>query len=409
MTLLDQSQLRDRVERLAAIERGSASSGEARAAELIAAELRDAGAEVVVEHERAHGTYWWPVGLLTAKAGLAGLMRGRWRAVLAGAFATAAVTDDITGGSQWFRRRFLPRGMTTNVVARMGDPGAEHTVVVHAHHDAAHTGLVFDGGPPRALLKRFPALAEKANTTPPTMWGAVGGPALVAVGALLGLRRVRRAGVVLCAGYAAAMADIGARQVVPGANDNLSGVAVLLSLARSLRDEPVPGVRVILLSAGSEESFMEGMQAFARRHFGDLPRERTTFLCLDTVGSPHLLALEGEGMVWMNDYPRGRARPGARRRRGGGRRAVARAALSQRHRRADPASRGLPDRHAGLLRPVQAAHELPLAHRHGGPAGLLDRRGLRPAGTTRAHNHPDFLKVRNSVRHATSITVRIAG
>ena len=303
MALLDQPQLRDRVERLAAIERGSASSGEARAAELIAAELREAGADVSVEHERAHGTYWWPVGLLTAKAALAGLMRGRWKAVLAGAFAAAAVTDDITGGRQWFRRHFLPRGMTTNVVARMGDPDAEHTVVVHAHHDAAHTGLVFDGAPPRALLKRFPALAEKANTTPPTMWGAVGGPALVALGALLGLRRVRRTGVVLCAGYAAAMADIGARQVVPGANDNLSGVAVLLSLARSLRDEPVPGVRVILLSAGSEESFMEGMQAFARRHFGDLPRERTTFLCVDTVGSPHLLALEGEGMVWMNDYP----------------------------------------------------------------------------------------------------------
>jgi len=303
LALLDQSQLRDRVERLAAIERGSASSGEARAAELIASELREAGAEVTVEHERAHGTYWWPIGLLTAKAAVAGMMRGRWKAVLAGAFATAAVVDDISGGRQWFRRRFLPQGMTTNVVAYMGDPDAEHTVVVHAHHDAAHTGLVFDGGPPRALLKRFPALAERAKTTPPTMWGAVGGPALVAIGALLGIRRLRRAGVFLSAGYTAAMTDIGVRQVVPGANDNLSGVAVLLSLAASLREEPIPGVRVILLSAGSEESFMEGMQAYARRHFADLPKESTTFLCLDTVGSPHLLALEGEGMVWMNEYP----------------------------------------------------------------------------------------------------------
>ncbi len=290
------------MERLAAIERGSASSGEARAAELIAGELREAGARVTIEHEPAHGTYWWPIGLLCALGGVAGVMRGRARAVLAGAFATAAVTDDITGGRQWFRRRFLPTGVTTNVVAEIGDPDAEHTVVVHAHHDAAHTGLVFDGGPPRALLGRFPALAEKTNSTPPTMWGAVGGPLLVALGALLGLRRLRGAGVVLCAGYVAAMTDIGARQVVPGANDNLSGVAVLLSLAAWLSEEPVPGVRVILLSAGAEESFMEGMQAFARRHFPDLPRERTTFICVDTVGSPHLLALEGEGMVWMNDY-----------------------------------------------------------------------------------------------------------
>ncbi len=27
-------------------------------------------------------------------------------------------------------------------------------------------------------------------------------------------------------------------------------------------------------------------------------------ICVDTVGSPRLLALEGEGMVWMNEYPK---------------------------------------------------------------------------------------------------------
>ena len=49
---------------------------------------------------------------------------------------------------------------------------------------------------------------------------------------------------------------------------------------------------------------MEGMQAFARRHFEGLPRDRTHVICLDTVGSPHLTALEGEGMIWMNEYPK---------------------------------------------------------------------------------------------------------
>jgi Zn-dependent M28 family amino/carboxypeptidase len=110
---------------------------------------------------------------------------------------------------------------------------------------------------------------------------------------------------VLCLGYAAAMADIGLRKVVPGANDNLSGVAVLSSLARSLAADPPPeGLRVILLSTGSEESFLEGMHAFSRRHFGDLPKDRTRFVCVDTVGSPRLAPLEGEGMLWMNEYPK---------------------------------------------------------------------------------------------------------
>jgi len=90
--------------------------------------------------------------------------------------------------------------------------------------------------------------------------------------------------------------------VVPGANDNLSGVAVLLELARSLRERPARGVRVLLVSTGSEESFMEGMRGFARRHFGSLPRESTEVICLDAVGSPELILIEGEGMLRMRDY-----------------------------------------------------------------------------------------------------------
>ena len=49
---------------------------------------------------------------------------------------------------------------------------------------------------------------------------------------------------------------------------------------------------------------MEGMEAFARRHFDSLSRERTHVICLDTVGSPHLVLLEGEGMLGVRDYPR---------------------------------------------------------------------------------------------------------
>ena len=304
MALLEQAELGERIGRLAAIDRPSASPGEAEAAHLIAEELREAGAQVSVESEDAHGTYWWPIGLLTGLAAATGLRSPRPVAALAGLFAAGAVTDDITGGSQWFRRRLLPKRTTTNVVAEIGGEGAARTVLVIAHHDAAHSGLVFHPEIPRATFRRFPKLAENADTTPGTMWGAVGGPLLVAAGALLGMRGVRRVGTFLSAGYVAAMTDIGLRRVVPGANDNLTGVAVLLSLAKSLRDEPAQDVRVILLSTGSEESFMEGMQAYARRHFASLAPETTQVICIDTVGSPRLVALEGEGMVWMNEYPK---------------------------------------------------------------------------------------------------------
>jgi Zn-dependent M28 family amino/carboxypeptidase len=104
-------------------------------------------------------------------------------------------------------------------------------------------------------------------------------------------------------GATAAMADIGARAVVPGANDNLSAVAVLVALAHELRERPPAGVRVVLLSTGSEESFMEGMQGFARRELTQLPRESSELVCLECVGSPELCVVEGEGMLRMRDYP----------------------------------------------------------------------------------------------------------
>jgi Peptidase family M28 len=308
MSLLSQQQLRELVTELAAISRASASPGERRAAQDIAREMETLTDRVALESERAHGTYWWPLGLLTGAAALAGLSGRRLLALAVGAVGAAGVRDDITGGSLWFRR-VLPQRETVNVVAEFGPPDADTTVLFIAHHDAAHSGLVFHPGLPRAIGRRFPDQLERTNTTPPTMWAAFIGPLLIALGALLGGRRGRSragralsgAGVALSAGHAAAMVDIGLRPVVPGANDNLTGVAVLLSLAHALHADP-PALRVILLSTGSEESFMEGMQAFGRRHFGELERRTTRVVCLDTVGSPRLTLLEGEGMLGIRDY-----------------------------------------------------------------------------------------------------------
>jgi hypothetical protein len=47
---------------------------------------------------------------------------------------------------------------------------------------------------------------------------------------------------------------------------------------------------------------MEGMRGFARRHFPQLPRERTEFVCLESLGSDELIVIEGEGMLSMRDY-----------------------------------------------------------------------------------------------------------
>jgi Zn-dependent M28 family amino/carboxypeptidase len=80
---------------------------------------------------------------------------------------------------------------------------------------------------------------------------------------------------------------------------------VLLEVARRLGGRAPDGLRLVLLSTGSEESNQDGMLAFARRHFGALDPGSTTFFCLDTVGSPELVLIEGEGFLRMRDYDRG--------------------------------------------------------------------------------------------------------
>jgi Peptidase family M28 len=212
------------------------------------------------------------------------------------------VWDDVGHGRRWFRRALLPYRPTWNVVASAGDPDAERTVVVVAHHDAAHSGLVFHPALGRIGPRLLPRQHERSTHTLPVLYGLWLGPMLIAAGALSGLRRVLGLGLAFAAGGGAAMADIGARGVVPGANDNLSAVAVLLAVAQALRERPLAGLRVLLVSTGSEESFSEGMQAFGERHFGALDRDTTEFLCLECLGAETLIVLEGEGMLRMRDY-----------------------------------------------------------------------------------------------------------
>jgi hypothetical protein len=299
---VDTARLQAWLEELEVIERPSASEGERRAAEWIVARFAELGAEARIEAEPAHGTYWWPLGIGAALGALGGILGLRGRRLLGGALAGAAaagMATDFPPGKRLIRR-LLPRRTTYNVVCELGPADAERTVVLIAHHDAAHSGLVFHPRLPH-IADRL-GMIERSDTSPPLMAPVLGGPVLAALGSLSGRRALTRLGVTLGIGSAAAMAEIGAREVVPGANDNGTAVVGLLALAERLLAEPPDDLRVVLLSVGSEESFSEGIKAFGERHFDSLPRESAFFLCLETLGSPQLLVLRGEGFLKMREY-----------------------------------------------------------------------------------------------------------
>jgi Peptidase family M28 len=300
----DQELMRERLEELERIHRPSASAGERRAAEWLVERFAEIGAEARIEAEDAHGTFWWPLGIGAAVGGVLGglaALRGRrLLGALLGAAGAAGIAGDFPPGERPLRR-LLPRRTTYNVVCELGPTDAERTIVLIAHHDAARSGLVYH--PSLPLIADRLGLIERTDTSPMLMAPVVGGPLLAALGALTGRRLLSKLGVALGLGSATAMVDIGSRDTVPGANDNGTAVVALLALAERLLEEPPEGIRVILLSTGSEESFSEGIKAFGERHFAELPRESTFFLCLESLGSPHLLVLRGEGFLKMHQYP----------------------------------------------------------------------------------------------------------
>lgn len=278
----DLPNLHEVIETLAPLVRRAGSEDEARAAEWLAERMAPARIEV----EEFRDGYARTIALLAAAMAVA---PRRSVALL----ATALLIDDVENGPQLARRLLAPRKQTQNVVAEIGS--GQHTLVVLAHHDAAPTGAIFDQALHRAIAARFPDFVERTDTAFPLWWPALAGPLAILAGR-------RRLGAAISALGVAIFADVARNRIVPGANDNLTGCAVLVALAERLRARPVPGLRVLLVSCGAEEVLQGGVRPFLRRHRRSLDPERTWFLNLDTVGSPHLLLVEGEGPFRMEDY-----------------------------------------------------------------------------------------------------------
>lgn len=298
--------LREVVETLAPIERAPCSPGEREAAKWLAARLRAVeGVRVELEDEPSWGsfqptlTWLGAVGMLAAALALNG--RRAQGAALAAA-TLAGIVDEAHNGPRVLRRLVRRKRTTVNVIARAGDHDARDTVVLLAHHDAPKTGRLFDQTLQRRVYERAPQVIERFKTPPPQWWLGLLGPLATLYGALRGRRRPARAGLAIGAIGTALLADMWRSPTVPGANDNLSACAALVALAESLATDPIPGLRVLLVSCGAEETLQDGIRAFLASHRAELDPERTCFVNLDTVGSPHLVMLEAEGPVRMEYY-----------------------------------------------------------------------------------------------------------
>ena len=278
--------LRSDIEQLAAIERASASPGEQRSAEWVATRLGEQGAaDIRIEPFGYQGTFAHAHGVHFAVGLLAAL--GRQRLVAA---ATLVSFELDYSGRRQLLRGLLPKGTGFNVTGRLPAIGpAERTVVLVAHHDAARTGAIWN-----PLLTR---LGDRAAARSGKRASLALAPEAALVAAAVGLRRLPAAVLGLAL---ALLVDQARSPVVPGANDNASGVAGVLELVDRLAARRPRGLEVIALFPGCEESGMGGMEAWLQREA--LDPERTLVIGLDTIASGEPIVLEAEGGLWPVRY-----------------------------------------------------------------------------------------------------------
>jgi hypothetical protein len=247
--------------------------------------MRDAGLEDVrIEPFRCHSTWAIPYGAFALIGILAARLRAPLRVPLA-LGAAAALEADYTGRDQTMRSLLPGAGEGHNVIGRVGR-GA-HKLILVAHHDAAHTGWVWD---PR-LLESGRNHARRTGRTP----SFIALPLLALGLVALGFRRLGSwlLGINLALGVQAALSE-----TVPGASDNATGVAAVLELGRRYAEEPLEDTEVIVLCPSGEEVGLAGMYQWLRiSKEGLTPFTNALVVSLDTLGAGEPVVARGESFT----------------------------------------------------------------------------------------------------------------
>ena len=297
----------------------------------------------------------------------------------------AGVLDEAENGPRIVRRVLRRRKTTVNVVARAGDPGAARTLVLLAHHDAAQTGRLFDQALQSKLNERFPGLLRRVKTQPPQWWVGVAGqlaglpaPPTGRRSAAAARARDQRARHRADRRHHA-QSDRPRRQRQPVGRRACSSRSPSGSATSRSR-----ACAYCSLSAGAEETLQDGIRAFVARHRRELDPDSTWVLNMDTIGSPRLIMLEGEGPFHMQRLHRpGVPRPDRALRRRAGHRARARLPRPRLNRQRDHEPRRLSEHLPRVAQRVADDVQLPPDDRRPGEPRLRHHRARRHGSHTR--------------------------
>jgi peptidase M28-like protein len=268
--------------------RGPGTDAERRAANALATRLRGIGRRADLEPFFAHPQYA-VVHLIHAVLGIAGSLLATVQPAVGFSLVliAAASTYLDLNTRLYLVRSLLFRRVSQNVVSPGGRPDAPARLILMAHYDAARTGYIFSKASKR--IRRLPESA-RLGLGPFRLFFWVGlAPLLPILGARMAgldatwLNAVQAVPTIVLIVAAFLLIDIALSDIVPGAYDNASGVAAVLSATEDLTTNPPENLDVWVVLTGSEESFCEGSRAFVRSRRKGLDRERTFFLNVDSV------------------------------------------------------------------------------------------------------------------------------
>ncbi len=276
------------------------TDAERRAANRLAERLRELGRRVEVEPTYVHPQ----LGLIYAAHCLVGLV-GSLVAVAVPAvgfglvlFAATSMYLDLNARFYLLRRLFFRRA-SQNVISKGRRRNARARLVISAHYDAARGGSAFSPRRMRLFARLQRALPFPVSPARVLFWSlAVLVPILGARMAeldsnLVSLLQLVPTLVLLVSIFS--FVELALADVVPGANDNASGVAAAISLAAALERKPPRSLDVWVVLTGAEECLMQGMRSFLRTHRADLDPRNTFLINFDSVGKGEVRYEVGEG------------------------------------------------------------------------------------------------------------------
>ena len=207
-----------------------------------------------------------------------------------------------------FLRNILPRHQSSNIEASLPNERPEApTIIVSAHHDTPQTGFLYEvlaeGMAPS--LRKLPPPFNRMFF-PLLAGGVLLGIGMVIIPSAPWLLKVKQIttwiAIPILSIATLLILEWGFSSPSPGANDNSSGVLVLLELARRFSEDKPQYANVKLLATGAEEAGFFGIKAFLRI-LKKQKANRPYFINVDSVGGGVLFWGTAEECLLKVNYP----------------------------------------------------------------------------------------------------------